>query len=99
MTVTSIGSSFSYIRPERAAGGTTAGTAAAAEAQESKLRPDADADGDETAAGGTTAATRSSDRPAPLSAVSDELKAALLRLQEDRETRSAKIAALAYGSR
>ncbi len=88
MTITSIGSSFSYIRPDAAAR-ETAPAAASEEASRAS-----NSDGGSKAASGASATTR--DRK-PVSATSDELNAALLRVQENRAAEHARTAAEAYG--
>jgi hypothetical protein len=90
MTITSIGSSFSYIRPDSAA----RETAPAAANEEAGERASRASDDGAEAASGTSATTR---EKKPVSAVSDELNAALLRVQENRAAEHARTAAKAYG--
>lgn len=92
MTITSIGSSFSYIRPDSAAR-ETAPAAAGEEATERASRA-SDADDGSKATSGASATTR---EKKPVSAASDELNAALLRVQENRAAEHARTAAKAYG--
>ncbi len=84
MTITSIGSSFSYIRPEAAARETAAVTA---QAEASAVSP--------PGFGAPAAQATGSAKPG----VADQLRALLVRAQESGEGPSASEAARAYGGR
>lgn len=89
MTIPSIGSSFSYVRPETAA----RGPGSVAPTEEAGERPGASGDVDDRTPAKTTTA---SSRPIVVSAVADELRAALLRVQEARAATSPQAAARTY---
>ena len=91
MTITSIGSSFSYIRPDAAAR-ETAASAAREEAREVPRSTAAATDGDDTA----TTSPREGRAPS----VADDLRAVLVKTQETHATApSPSAAARAYGGR
>ena len=87
MTITSIGSSFSYIRPEAAAR-ETAAAAASAESNTSTT----------SAGSGATTSPQASGSARP--SVADELRALMIETQERHSSPSAPhVAARAYGGR
>lgn len=87
MTITSIGSSFSYIRPEAVS------RSAAPEASETSEPRETSSDGDE---GASRPQASGSSKPS----VADDLRALLVKAQEDSAAKTApREAARAYGGR